>query len=394
MHFLFVKQRLAWPRSSGHDVHCFQMIKALAGLGHEVSLLTGDEPCHDAIEGLSLVSRRTFGLMIGADNMASPLKGLQERFRSYWGIDSARIVAVRDMAEACRADAVVVVGLDVLPYLGAVEGPTRVWYAGDEWAWHHLSQFRALDPSSWANLRAAAIKGLYERAYAPLLDRVWVVSEADRRAMRRVIGHDRIDVIANGVAGDHFRPVGTREQEAETSCVFWGRLDFGPNIQALEWFCRKVWPILIREVPGARFSIYGFQATDRIRALAGGEGIGLVADLPDLRLEIARHQVVVLPFVSGGGIKNKLLEAASMGKAIVCSGHASNGLLTGDQAPLVRAKTPGEWARAIIGLWGDPDRRRRLGEEARAWVLEHHTWEAAARVAEAGLEQSMRGRRP
>ena len=42
------------------------------------------------------------------------------------------------------------------------------------------------------------------------------------------------------------------------------------------------------------------------------DGIDLVPDLPDLRDEIARHAAVVLPFVSGGGIKNKLLEAASM----------------------------------------------------------------------------------
>ena len=38
-------------------------------------------------------------------------------------------------------------------------------------------------------------------------------------------------------------------------------------------------------------------------------------DLPDIRSEVARRQVVVLPFVSGGGIKNKFLEAAAMGKA-------------------------------------------------------------------------------
>ena len=45
----------------------------------------------------------------------------------------------------------------------------------------------------------------------------------------------------------------------------------------------------------------------------------IIPDLPDLREEIAAHQVVVLPFVSGGGIKNKLLEAAAMGKAVVCT---------------------------------------------------------------------------
>ena len=36
MRLLFVKQSLAWPRASGHDVHTYYMMKACAGLGHAV----------------------------------------------------------------------------------------------------------------------------------------------------------------------------------------------------------------------------------------------------------------------------------------------------------------------------------------------------------------------
>src|SRR5262249_22753683 len=155
---------------------------------------------------------------------------LQERFRSYWGISPARIRAVARTAQECRADAVVAVGLNVLPYLGGVEGRTRVWYAADEWAWHHLSQVQLTAPATWGHLRQAAAKGLYDRAHAPLLHRVWVVTEADRRAMRWVAGAGAVDVIPNGVDGDHYAP---RERpQPERSCTFWGRLDFGPNVQA------------------------------------------------------------------------------------------------------------------------------------------------------------------
>ncbi len=167
-------------------------------------------------------------------------------------------------------------------------------------------------PSTWANVKQAAVKGLYERAYGPMLDRVWVVSEADRRAMQRVAGVGGVDVLPNGVDAEHFAP---RERpEAPNSCVFWGRLDFGPNIQALEWFCRRVWPAVRQARPDAMFTIYGFQPSAQVRSLEKAGGVRIVPDLPDLRDEIAAHQVVVLPFVSGGGIKNKLLEAAAHGQ--------------------------------------------------------------------------------
>jgi polysaccharide biosynthesis protein PslH len=385
MRFLFVKPSLAWPRSSGHDVHCYHMMEALANRGHQLALTTLESPRAEAVAGLPLEISHTLRDH-DQDQSQSPLTGLPERFRSYWGIPPGRIAAVSNLAEEFRADAVVVVGLDVLPYLGGVQGPLRIWYAGDEWVWHHLSQFKFGERSTWANLREAAVKGLYERAFAPLMDRVWVVSESDGWAMRRVVGPGKVVVVPNGVDSEFFQPLTVTE--TERSCVFWGRLDFGPNIQAIRWFCNRVWPFLRKKVPDATFTIFGFNPTEPIRALAGREGVSLIPDLPDLRDPIARHAVVVLPFVSGGGIKNKLLEAASLAKAIVGSTVALNGLRQPQRVPIVCVKTGPEWVQAILDLWRDDSRRRSLGQEAREWVIQNHSWETAAEQALAGFENT------
>jgi glycosyltransferase involved in cell wall biosynthesis len=388
---LFVKEALAWPRSSGHDVHCYHMMRALGRLGHEVALATARPVVPGAVDGLALAR---LDCLADAPAGGPPvgLSRLQERFRSYWGVDPGRIRAVGRVAQEWGADAVVAVGLGVLPYLGAVEGARRVWYAADEWAWHHLSQVRWSRPATWGNVRDALVKGLYERAYAPLLDRVWVVTEADRRAMRWVAGTARLDVLPNGVDADHYRPRDVAEEER--TCTFWGRLDFGPNLQALEWFLRRVWPRVRRAAPDARFTAYGFRPPAEVRALSGRDGVEVVADLPDLRGEVARHPLVVLPFVSGGGIKNKLLEAAAMGKAVVCTPRTCGGLRSDGPLPLRVARSPRRWAREILALWADGPGRRRLGAAAREWVVKHHTWEAAARAALAGLGAPAAGGQP
>jgi polysaccharide biosynthesis protein PslH len=384
MRFLFVKPSLAWPRSSGHDVHCYHLMQALAKRGHQLALATVTPPPDEAVAGLPLESCVALGDH-DQDACPSSLTGLAERYRSYWGIPPGRIAAVSRLAREFRADAVVVVGLEVLPYFGGIEGPMRIWYAADEWIWHHLSQFQIGDRSTWGNLREAAVKGVYERAFAPLMDRVWVVSDADGRAMRRVVGRGKVVVVPNGVDSDFFQP--RIVTETERSCVFWGRLDFGPNVQAIQWFCSQVWPLLRKAVPDATFTIYGFKPTEPVLALAGREGVSLVPDLPDLREEIARHAVVVLPFVSGGGIKNKLLEAASLAKAVVGSSTASNGLRHAEQVPMVCVKESSAWVHSILDLWRDEARRRRLGQEARDWVIQNHSWATAAQQALAGLEK-------
>jgi glycosyltransferase involved in cell wall biosynthesis len=388
---LFVKESLAWPRSSGHDVHCYHLMRALSAQGHAVALLTKAEPAAEALGGLPLEARWTFASAPrAAADVRVTLSGFQERFRSYWGIDPDALRTVGGAARAFGADAVVVVGLNVLPYLGAVSGSLRVWYAADEWAWHHLSQVQLLRRSSWGNVRDALTKGLYERAYGPMLDRAWVVTPTDGRAMRWIAGVRRLDVVPNGVDAEHFRPLDVAAEPG--TCTFWGRLDFGPNVQALEWFCRKVWPEVRRRRPDARFTVYGFQPTAPVQALVGRDGVGLVADLPDLREEVARHAAVVLPFVSGGGIKNKLLEAASMGKAILCSPRACSGLAGGDP-PFTVCRRPRDWADGLARLWQDDAARRKAGAAARDWVVKQHTWEAAARIAARGLEESLGGRR-
>src|SRR5581483_5702280 len=319
MRLLFVKHAMAWPRASGHDVHAYHMIAACAALGHTVSLATSGPVPPAALAGLVL--ERHDVLDGAARGPAVGGSWLQRRYRTFYGIPDSRLAALGALVRETKPDAVVVVGLEVLPYLAAVSSGTRIWYAADEWVWHHLSQVRPRRDAV-RHLLDAAVKGVYERAHARLVDRVWVVSDTERRAMRWLAGMRRIDVLPNGVDGEYFRP---GDEIAEPrSAVFWGRLDFGPNIQALEWFCGRVWPLVVRETPGARFTILGFRPSDAVRRLAAGApGISLVPDLPDIRSTARRHAVVVLPFISGGGIKNKLLEAAALGQAIVCTPMAA-----------------------------------------------------------------------
>jgi glycosyltransferase involved in cell wall biosynthesis len=361
-------------------------MRAFAEAGHRVGLVTIRRPAAEATAGLSLELDASLdsGTAHGASLPVS-LGRLEDRFRAYWGVPTSHVARLRDLAKEFSADVVVVSGLDVLPLISAVEGSLRIWYAADEWVWHHVSQVRPFDVGSWQNLRDAAIKGLYERTFSGKLDRAWVVSEPDRRALRWIGGVPHVDVLANGVDAEHYRP--QPDCEEPLTAVFWGRLDFGPNIQALEWFCSRVWPRVRQARPDARFTIVGFKPTASIAALSNVPGITVKPDVNDIRPEVARHGVVVLPFVSGGGIKNKLLEAAAMGKAVLCTPRALTGLR--GAVPFRTSEHADQWPEMLCGLWEAPDTRRHLGQQARAWVVREHAWTATAAAALAGINESL-----
>src|SRR5690606_28968322 len=89
MRLLFVKGRLGWPRTYGHDVHCYEMMRGLTALGHDVALATHHAPAPEALDGLSLGHVWVLDDSPGTAPVA--LSYLQERYRSYWGISHGRI---------------------------------------------------------------------------------------------------------------------------------------------------------------------------------------------------------------------------------------------------------------------------------------------------------------
>ncbi len=381
---LFVKESQSWPRASGHDVHGFSMMKALAARGHAVSLASILPPTPQAVEGLPLDG--LYSLRGCEGNGRLPISPWQRKFASYYGVEDCWGLALARILRERPFDAVIVVARHLLPLLSVVRGPVRVWYPADDPAWHHLSRVAPLHRRTWGELRPAAVNALYERTFLPYFDRVWVVSPADRTATRLITGCRKVDLIPNGVDGDHYRP--GVEADLPTSCVFWGRLDFGPNVDAIGWFLRAIWPTVQAATPAARFAVFGFNPTAEVRELAATAGVELHPDLPDLRAEVTRRQVVILPFVSGGGIKNKLLEAAALGMPVVCTRRALSGAK--GHPPVRVAGGARDWATALGGLWADPSARQVFGAAARAWVIAHHTWDSAARSAEAGLRRATR----
>ena len=383
MRLLFVKPALVWPRTSGHDVYCYYMMKALAGLGADVSLLTAAETDPRAVEGITL----SFCGRLSDEAPASParLPWMQERFRSFWGVSHAQIESVRRTAQTTRAEAVIAFGLPALPYLAGVDNAVRVWAMADEWIYHHLSLIHLTDRATWHHLKTAVIKGAYERAYCRLVDRFWAVSDTDLRAGRWLAGMKCGDLLPNGVDTDFYHPIEARE--TPHSAIFWGRLDFEPNVDAVVWFSREVWPAVRRQVPDAMFTIVGYNPTPPVQEVATAPGISLLANVDDLRHTVCEHELVVLPMISGGGIKNKLLEGAAMGRPIVCTPRAAMDLRSAGSLPLERVTRPAEWVDRIVAMWGDKTRRQELGRAAREWVSEYYSWAAPARNALAAMKR-------
>jgi polysaccharide biosynthesis protein PslH len=382
---LCYKNELSWPRSAGHDVALYHLMQEFARLGASVGFASRLTPTPKALKGLDLAFLRSVEAP-ATPSIPASFTALQERYRSYWGVPQEVVARLGGVAREFQADAVVVSGLMALPLLGALDGFVKIWHAGDEWLLHHFSLVKPWKPATWPHVRAGVVKGIYERSFGRRLERVWVVTKPDAAFMRWATGVRNVDILPSGVDAGLFRAVDVEERA--NSLIFWGRLDFEPNIQALEWFFEsRTWSELRTRHSDATFSIMGFSPGPEVNALASIPGVSVLPDVDDIRPVVSSHAVVALPMVSGAGIKNKLLEAAALGKAIVCTPRAMLGLQ--GTPPVRRATSSREFVEAISELWASAERRTSLGREARSWVVREHSWEAAARIALHGIETTV-----
>jgi glycosyltransferase involved in cell wall biosynthesis len=172
--------------------------------------------------------------------------------------------------------------------------------------------------------------------------------------------------------------------------VLTGHMSFTPNHHAALHLIDRVLPRVRQTVPHVACDVVGADPRPELMARHDGRRVTVTGWVPDLRPWIAEATVYACPMLLGAGIKNKLLEAMAMGKAIVSTARGADGIEVHDGEHLLFAEDENEFAARIVELLCAPAQRHTLGTAARALAIERYSWDAAARAYERLYEQLMR----
>jgi sugar transferase (PEP-CTERM/EpsH1 system associated) len=232
----------------------------------------------------------------------------------------------------------------------------------------------------------ARLLSRYEQRAADLFEAVLLVSEAEASLFRALGGRNcQVRHVSNGVDLDYFSPAPDRPSPSGTpSTVFCGAMDYPPNIDAVSWFATDVLPRLRGRLSRqASFSIVGSNPAPRVRALAGLPGVRVTGAVPDVRPFVAEAAVSVAPMRIARGVQNKVLEAMAMGKAVVATEQAFEGIeaVAGEELCVVPDE-PEAFAAAVAGLLADPARAAAMGRRARRRMERDYAWAARLKTLE------------
>lgn len=215
---------------------------------------------------------------------------------------------------------------------------------------------------------------------------ILATSEADRAVMEAWGNLPPCIVVPNGVDSAFFSPMQDRpETVRSTGIVFTGSMHYSPNAEAMLYFVREIWPLIQERVPGVTLRIVGGDPPIEIQRLGQLPNISVAGYVTDIRPHIESAQVVVAPLRFGGGTRLKIVEALSMGRAVVTTSLGCEGLEVEDGCHLLIADEPAEFASRVVELLQDPTRRSALGLEGRRLVETRYDWHAIGLHMEATL---------
>lgn len=201
------------------------------------------------------------------------------------------------------------------------------------------------------------------------------VSTEDAAALERLAGRQplRLAVVPNGIDCTRWRPAELPPAEPPV-VLFTGTMDYRPNVDAVDWFARAIWPRVRRVVPEARFVIVGRAPAPAVQALAHLPGITVTGAVPDDRPHFARAAVYVVPVRFGGGVRFKVLQALACGLPVVSTRAGASGLVPSVREALVLADDPVAFAAEVVMLLRTPARRQRLAALGRERVVAAYDW--------------------
>lgn len=221
----------------------------------------------------------------------------------------------------------------------------------------------------------------FERRVLRHVSAATAVTKSDVKTLRSW-GVKSVTLVPNGVEPEAYS--NSPEAGSEDEILFLASLDWYPNIDALDYFVRDMFPLLRSCWPNVKLMIVGRRPNESLKKrLSEVPSVNFVGEVKSVRAYLDRAAVVIVPLRIGGGSRLKILEALAAGKAVVSTSIGAEGLELVSGEHLIVADAPSDFVVSIKELLASRDARLHLGRRGRMLVSEKYGWDSIADRLEA-----------
>ncbi len=400
MQVLLISERFPWPLEDGGNLRTFHVLKAISQL-HDVTLLC-HEPTTQHAQSVKELERYCRVVTVAAPSKLRTLVGIAAR---PWDWQKSLFVLKnwssplyresRNLIEHSQFDIVHFNHLDTAVFSTKGEWPRSV-FDSHNCISEMVEQMSDQQSAGWKRLfyrMESQRLSKSEKTVCENCDVILACSEQDQASFLNIAPTANVEVVPNGVDTEKFGQRIELAPPAQTvpRIVFTGAMDYQPNVVAVDWFCKFVFPMVRKQIPNILYQIVGrspkesVQRWHDLQELEAAQGCDEFSANEKVGIEVTgrvesvvrylnQASIVVVPLLNGGGTRLKILEAFAANKAVVSTTKGAEGIEAKPDKEILIANEPQAFANAIIRLIRNPTEAKRIGEASQKLASQLYDW--------------------
>lgn len=214
----------------------------------------------------------------------------------------------------------------------------------------------------------------YEAEQSPLFDANILMSTNDQASLLQIAPGAATAIVPNGVDTTYFTAA---TEGHDLSAIYTGGMNMYANKDAVLYFLREIWPMVLQKYPGAKFYAIGQDPPRELHDFAKHDSSVIVTGfVDDVRPYVRKAAVYVVPLRVGGGTRLKVLDALAQGKAIVSTSIGCEGIGVTHEKNIFIENDAARFAARVNALFADAELRRTAGAAARELAVTTYGWSA------------------
>jgi len=155
--------------------------------------------------------------------------------------------------------------------------------------------------------------------------------------------------------------------QVKNRCLFVGSNAIH-NIISINWFLTNIWPIILNKIPTASLHVCGNVCRGISKNYAN---VSLKGKIENLDQEYSEASVCIIPLIVGSGLKIKLIEALSYGRACISTDIGIQGLEMLENKAILVGNTCRKFSNQLVSILLDDNRRIEMERFAKKYVEEN-----------------------
>jgi len=172
-------------------------------------------------------------------------------------------------------------------------------------------------------------------------------------------------VISQSFFSEETKPI----NKINKSILFVGNYSYKPNLDALNYFLKSIYPIIVKNDSKIKMQIVGKGLdSDFIKKNFGKVNIQYLGFVRDIKLKFLESHVFIAPLRFGTGVKNKIIEAMALGIPVVCTSIGNEGINAVNGKQIIIAKNAKDFAYKLIQIINSETLLKEIGKNGKNFV--------------------------